>query len=181
MKAMALVALFGLTLSVTLTGAGCSESEQQGIPDEEIAMFEKKLTEGATFAEACEELDVLCQSTGFGCTAHAVFCKVPTKDYICQQLGAACVDYPAACDVYNDYCPSDVPTSDQGVPLPALDAGPSWTDSRPPMKMDIGPMQADLTPDPMKDAGPIWAADCEPPVKMDMGSMQDALPASDLY
>lgn len=133
-------------LSFTVTSAlvlvaislpGCIEGESNSrLSNEEIDLFEQKLTEAGSIEGACKELDVLCNTTGFGCTAHEVFCNVPTKEYICQQLASACATYPAACDVYNDRCNDTLPPQHDGaVVLP--DAGaPTLDGTVPPEPLD---------------------------------------------
>lgn len=142
-----LIALTGLVgaLLLATAGMGCGGAETQPLDERELALFESKLAGGASVAEACKELDVLCVSTGFGCQAHELFCAVPTKDYICQQLAAACIDYPAACDVYNNHC--QVSSLDAGVadasPAPdytVVDGGWYFPDAR---ARDAGPHSTD--------------------------------------
>ena len=115
------------TISIVIAAAlaaaigACTDPNDEGRnTEEEIGLFKDKLTAGKSFAQACQELDVLCKTTGFGCAAHSLFCQVPDKQTVCQQLAAACTKYPAACDVYNNHCKA--PAADAGMPL--LDAPP---------------------------------------------------------
>jgi hypothetical protein len=182
-----LIAIIGAALWV-----GCG-SEASDDTEREISLFESKLKSGMSFADACKELDVLCKSTGFGCKAHSLFCKVPTKQYICQQLAAQCATYPAACDVYNNHCqggmkkdagPPPPPLPDGGwpPPPPVLDGGPPppppppWPDAGPPPPPPPPWPDAGLPPPPMLDGGwppppPVPDAGWPPPPPMDGGPL----------
>ena len=103
--------ILALGLIACLTTLGCAPDEGTSETDREIAAFEQALSGGKSFADACNELQVLCTTTGFGCKAHTLFCQVPTQQQICQQLAAACPTYPAACDVYKMHCGSQPPSS----------------------------------------------------------------------
>jgi hypothetical protein len=111
-------------VALVSTWGGCSDV-QDDPTDQEIAFFQQKLGGGMSPSEACQELEVLCKATGFGCKAHQLFCQVPTKQSICQQLAAACGTYPAACDVFKSYCISD-PCANG---LCKKDAGPPYADA----------------------------------------------------
>jgi len=146
-----------VSLGVTVLASCGDEGGPDADTEKEIALLNQKLQSGKSFADACQELDVLCQSTGFGCKAHALFCKVPTKAYICQQLAAQCATYPAACDVYNNHCQGGGTTDAGPPPPPALDGGPP-----PPVYPDAGPPPP--PPPPVFEGGP-------PPPPMDGGPL----------
>ncbi len=142
MKSLAATILFSTCLAF-LINAGCAVDKEQSVLGDEIKMLEQKLEDGVSFAQACVELEVLCDASGFGCQAHELFCKVPTKDYICQQLAAACVNTPAACDVYNSHCGSHT----------ANDAGP--------MQRDYGDCNRGCNPDFKDDDSEYWDRCCK--------------------
>jgi hypothetical protein len=151
-----LALVLGAVLAVT---PGCSRQTQPDLT-EEIKLFQNKLEETGTVQAACNELDVLCKTTGFGCKAHDFFCNVPTKEYICQQLAAACSNYPAACDVYVDHC-KGTPDGDGGLPDTGLP--------------DTG---GDGTKDTMGDAGPDGALQPDAAPCSDAGFQSNDLPNS---
>jgi hypothetical protein len=146
-----------LAVASVLGLSACDQPLQRLTGDDQ--QFFDALSHSSSIADACAELDGLCQKQGKGCSAFRLFCSPSTQnDWLCSKLESACkAGYQSACPAYAQRCAPPVapPGVDAAPPTPPAPGHEAGVQPPPAGKKDGAAAKPDsgVTPPPPASAG----------------------------